>query len=602
MPINISKENIISAINEINTSTNRIPPSRASVLYDLEYNGKLYPPKYVISIANKYANGTELSPNDFTAAEARNKLIELGFNVIKKGDGKLTDNSLYNEDKNVPKNLILYGPPGTGKTYNVINKALEAVDYNKYKLLINDPTKRSELVAEYKNLVNKGQIAFCTFHQSYSYEEFIEGLRSDENGTFTPRDGIFKQICQSAKPKESGKITTYDFKEDKINFFKMSLVDDSAGGDYIFEYCIKKDVVSLGWGGDIDYKDCDDKAKVREKFLSSNPDRKSNDFNIEAIERFKNWMNKGDLILISSGNHKIRAIAKVDGDYYFDQDTDITFCHFRKVKWLFSGDPIPVSHFLKNKVLSQQAIYMFATQDLIIENIRELITKNSGSNNKTDNYVLIIDEINRGNISKIFGELITLIESDKRAGETNELTAILPYTNETFSVPSNLYIIGTMNTADRSIALLDTAIRRRFEFIECMPRPELIDVNIEDINVSQFLSTINKRIEFLLDRDHTIGHAYFMDKDLDFGKLKDIMIKKVIPLLQEYFYDNWENIERILGGAGKMGDNNYFLNKEEVQPGSLFGEKLMDVLEPKFKYTIVENPSINAFLNITNNI
>lgn len=599
IPNNIIKENIISVISEISTSTKRIPPSRASVLYDLEYKGNLYPPKYIISIANRYANGIELSPNDFNAGEARNKLVELGFNVIKKANGNSNENIDY-EDKTISKNLILYGPPGTGKTYNVINKALEAVDYNKYKFLINDSTKRSELVAEYKNLVNKGQIAFCTFHQSYSYEEFIEGLRSDENGNFTPRDGIFKQICQSAKSKESGKITTYDFKEDEIKFFKMSLVDDSAGGDYIFEYCIKNNVVALGWGGDIDYKDCDDKSKVREKFLSSNPDRKSNDFNIEAIERFRNWMNKGDLILISSGNHKIRAIAKVEGDYYFNQDTDIPFCHFRKVKWLFSGDPIPVNQFLKNKVLSQQAIYMFLTQDLIVENIRELISKSGGS--KIDNYVLIIDEINRGNISKIFGELITLIESDKRTGETNELTAILPYTNETFSVPSNLYIIGTMNTADRSIALLDTAIRRRFEFNECMPRPELIDINIEDINVSQFLSTINKRIEFLLDRDHTIGHAYFMDEDLDFRKLKKIMTKKVIPLLQEYFYDNWENIERILGGAGKMGDNNYFLNKEEVQPGSLFGEKLMDDLEPKFKYTIVENPTINAFLNVTNNI
>lgn len=309
-------------------------------------------------------------------------------------------------------------------------------------------------------------------------------------------------------------------------------------------------------------------------------------------------MKKGDLILVSSGNYKIRAIAKVEGDYYFDQNTGIPFCHYRKVKWLFSGDPIPVNQFLKSKILSQQAIYQFGTQDLIIENIRELISKNSG--HKVDNYVLIIDEINRGNISRIFGELITLIEPDKREGEINELTSILPYTNDKFSVPSNLYIIGTMNTADRSIALIDTALRRRFEFIECMPNPDLIDANIEDINVSRLLSTINQRIEFLLDRDYTIGHAYFMNGKLDFNKLKKIMVNRVIPLIQEYFYDNWENIERILGGAGSPGNNDYFLNKEEIRPSSLFRDKLTDDLEPKYKYTIVENPTINAFINLYN--
>lgn len=169
--------------------------------------------------------------------------------------------------------------------------------------------------------------------------------------------------------------------------------------------------------------------------------------------------------------------------------------------------------------------------------------------NTDENYVIIIDEINRGNISKIFGEIITLIETDKRKENDEELGITLPYSKKQFYIPNNLYIIGTMNTADRSIALLDTALRRRFHFKEIMPNSTLLEnISIKNIDLKKLFEKINERIEYLYDRDHQIGHSYFLKlKDnLEFSELKSIFKNKIIPLLQEYFYDDWEKIQIIL--------------------------------------------------------
>lgn len=191
--------------------------------------------------------------------------------------------------------------------------------------------------------------------------------------------------------------------------------------------------------------------------------------------------------------------------------------------------------------------------DNIIYDIVPGVFKNIANRARKDpenNYALFIDEINRGNISKIFGELITLIEEDKRAGNENEMTVTLPYSGEQFSVPNNIYIIGTMNTADRSIAMIDTALRRRFEFKEIMPDTNLLaGVTIEGIKINLLLEEINKRIEFLYDRDHAIGHSYFLElkKNGTYKDLCDVFINKIIPLLQEYFFDDWEKIQIVLG-------------------------------------------------------
>jgi 5-methylcytosine-specific restriction protein B len=184
-------------------------------------------------------------------------------------------------------------------------------------------------------------------------------------------------------------------------------------------------------------------------------------------------------------------------------------------------------------------------------------------------YVLIIDEINRGNTSRIFGELITLIESTKRAGQDEAMDVILPYSQERFTVPDNLYIIGTMNTADRSLALIDTALRRRFDFIEMMPDPSLIKDNdknsivIEGIDIQQMLTTINNKIEALYDREHNIGHAFFMKlkDDPTLPKLAYIFKNNILPLLEEYFFEDWDKIIKVLGNSGIYTENNVNLGQ-----------------------------------------
>lgn len=229
---------------------------------------------------------------------------------------------------------------------------------------------------------------------------------------------------------------------------------------------------------------------------------------------------------------------------------------------------------------------------------------------ENNEYVFIIDEINRGNISKIFGELITLIETTKRAGKEECISTKLPYSNEEFTVPDNVYIIGTMNTADRSIALMDTALRRRFKFEEMLPNYDLLkDIFVEDkgvkVNIGAMLKVINERIEYLYDREHTIGHAVFLEKgkdnriDIDINKLENIFKKSIIPLLQEYFYEDYEKIRIVLGDNAKDEDEQFILAVSI--PEDVFEGNIGDIDIPEKKYIIkYENfRNIMAYKNIS---
>ena len=312
-----------------------------------------------------------------------------------------------------PLNMILYGPPGTGKTYNTVNYAVSIVEKKQIDNVVEEAKENRQAVFNrYKEYLSGNKIVFTTFHQNYSYEEFIQGIRANTNNneglSFIKEDGIFKNIVD---------------------------------------------------------------------------------------------------------------IAKDDPD---------------------------------------------------------------------NNYVIIIDEINRGNISKIFGELITLIEPSKRIGQVEGASAKLPYSKKPFGVPDNVYLIGTMNTADRSIATIDTALRRRFQFKEMQPNPEVLEgINVEGISIKDMLTRMNKKISVLFDREHTIGHAYFMPlkKDNSLDALAVIFENNIIPLLQEYFYDDYEKIRLVLGDNRKANESEQFVVAKATDYSELFGDTDLDS-DDAFSYEI----------------
>ena len=368
-----------------------------------------------------------------------------------------------------PLNQILYGPPGTGKTYVTINKSLEIIDEEFYK---ENKDNREKLVERFDELKSLNQIVFTTFHQSMSYEEFIEGIKpatdDDGNISYEVQKGLFRKIVDRAN--------------------SVSIIDQNFDETYqILLDSIKEN------GGKL----------VLETL------KQSKEFTI-----YENSM--GNLRFHSNSGKQYTSTIKKEY----------------------------IKTYLETGEIKDWPSYITSVAQTMIDDLG--YRKESRDSNK--NYVLIIDEINRGNVSNIFGELITLIEDDKRIGQPNHLSLTLPYSQEKdFSIPHNLYIIGTMNTADRSVEALDTALRRRFTFEERMPEPELLkNEKIGEIDLTKLLTKINERIETLIDRDHTIGHAYLMGVKSK-ADLKNAFENKIIPLLQEYFYGDYGKIGLVLG-------------------------------------------------------
>jgi hypothetical protein len=470
-----------------------------------------------------------------------------------------------------PLNLILFGPPGTGKTYHTITESVKIIDPEYFKV---NNSNRDKLQDRFNDLLIKdwekpeGQISFCTFHQSFNYEDFVEGIKplkpekGDTSIKYDIINGIFKKICRLADASNNAQLlvkenmvslTQAEF--NKAIFYKLSLGDSTKDEDKeIYEYCVSNNTISIGFGASIDFT-----GKNEEQVNQIVESEKVDPFTSQAINYFKNYLKTGNYVVVSYGNTYIRALGKVIGEYEYKPDAEIRYKHFRKVEWLFKDVEIPVSEFYQ-KNLSQQTIYKLKSE-FIIPSFFVRQEKPSEIIVEQKKFVLVIDEINRGNVSSIFGELITLIEPSKRTGKPEALEVVLPYSKERFTVPSNVYLIGTMNTADRSIESLDTALRRRFSFKEMMPNPKLISTEgkskgtVNDIDLVKLLQKMNERIEKLIDKDHKIGHSYFLEvKNVE--DLKLTFKDKVIPLLEEYFFGDFGKIGLVLGSS--------FIKKEEI--------------------------------------
>ncbi len=483
--------------------------------------------KYIIPFVGRMIMDGDIKRESWKLRdELKTALERLEQSDIDSGENGDEENMMPKID--IGLNTILYGPPGTGKTYHTVIYAVAIIENKELERVKAEPY--GDVLVRYNEYRAQGRIEFTTFHQSYGYEEFIEGIKpivseGDCNQVqYRVEAGIFKRFCELA----SNEGNSFD-----DAWTALVVAAKKEGGKYTF---------TRRTGSELTAELRDDDSfvvKWKGETQTQNVLRKA-----KALEQ---W-NRGDYS-------------------YRNTLTGGT-------KWEF--DAI-------------QAIIDTLSQKFSLKKPDKIVPENQ-------NYVFIIDEINRGNISKVFGELITLIEESKRVGKSEGMRTLLPYSMKPFGVPENVYIIGTMNTADRSIAMLDTALRRRFAFKEMLPDPEVLaETTVGTLSMKEMLNRMNRRIAILYDREHTIGHAYFLPLrgNSSIEMLADIFRNKVIPLLQEYFYEDYEKIRLVLGDNQKKDERDQFVLAKKIRQSDLFGNADIG-LDDSFTYEINED----AFMNL----
>ena len=440
------------------------------------------------------------------------------------------------------KNVVLYGAPGTGKTYDVPELAVRLCDPS---FMAAEPS-REEIVSRYNQLKTEKRIDFTTFHQSLDYEDWIEGLRPvvNENSqvTYEIESGIFKKLCEEAerpvvKDKQVGIA-------DNAVVWKVSLA--GTGDNNVRRECMENNHIRIGWDGygpvisdETDWSVYNGEGK-------------------QILDAYINKMKIGDIVMSCYSSQTIDAIGVVVGDYEFE-DKFPNYKRVRRVNWLVKNINENIVEMNDGKTMTLGTVYRL--NSITLDNVKSILEKYNTSSKMEENdkvYVMVIDELNRGNVSKVFGELITLLEADKRKGRINAESVVLPYSKKTFHIPNNVYLIATMNTADRSLGSLDYAIRRRFAFIAEKPFGLEVEGFNEDLfekvsslfvkNFDEYkesgwdqtmkLEPADTLSEEYKPEDVWIGHSYFLMQDEEGeDNTSNRLLYEIIPLLEEYVRD-----------------------------------------------------------------
>jgi len=480
---------LMKQMDNYDTNPNEFDLNGATIFFKIDKKENIYPVK---AICKKIYNSLDL-PEDYRTNGAKSKLEQLfnNYNIkfIDISENKLKNNILTRNTKNI----ILYGPPGVGKTHNYQNLISMIEDGTKSELEIFDIIKNNDKNIElnqenFNKIKNENRVEFVTFHQSYSYEDFIEGFRPKEDGNIKLEDGIFKNIINEIF-KDKFKIFKNSLDTIKFKNYNLNLFKELSGNTLI------KNITH----NDIDYFIA---------FISTEIINISFNYKINGFEHY------------DGSNILIKDIEKV----YELLSANISFKNIMNL--LFKDKKI---------ITTEEKMYAYNLLNLILS-----IENTDKFKELQKNYYLVIDEINRGNISKIFGELITLIEEDKR--DIYEVT--LPYSKESFKIPSNLYIIATMNSSDKSIATIDIALRRRFTFLNMLPNSTLV----KDEQAKELMEQLNIYIKDKIGIDYMLGHSYFMKVHI-YNNLKFVIEYKIKPLLEEYFYADEKTADEIIKEA-----------------------------------------------------
>ncbi len=460
--------------------------------------------------------------------EANTHLFVPFFNTLFEYEENVSTNTNSTLPMDKSLNQILYGPPGTGKTYNTINKALEIIDEEEEKNL--NWIDRENVKSLFDKRLDEGRIVFTTFHQSMSYEDFIEGIKPiepEKEGDpviYRVELGILRNLCIEAA-------------------FAIAQLRESKTTEEVLDFSILYDNFAEG---------------IDEKILNGQKveleTKTGGTVLVESISQ------QGNFIIKHHDGTRTYTVSKArltKLQYAIKNLDDISNIN-NQFREIIGGSNSSAYWSVLNAIRNVKPTKIIDKEkrNFTFEEKKEVVLSLSKSDYKNKNgkpFVLIIDEINRGNVSQIFGELITLIECDKRLGRNEALEVTLPYSKDKFGVPSNLSIVGTMNTADRSVEALDTALRRRFSFVEILPNYELEELNymIAGHKASSILKTMNSRIEKLLDKDHAIGHSYFIknEEESPTEKLIYSFYHNIIPLLKEYFFGDFGKIGLVLGNG-----------------------------------------------------